>query len=143
MRLSISIVAMAAVLSAGTHAFVVPSNSAMTRSSNCKLGMSSVAEPEAAADAAVAEPEAAADAAVADAPAADAAVADAPAADAAAADAPASDAAPSADVNVDAGDRQKLYGNDVDMPETYVMCGRCKTAYALQPDDLGPKGKGR
>ena len=123
MRLSISIVAMAAVLSAGTHAFVVPSNSAMTRSSICKLGMSSVAEPEAAADAAVAEPEAAADAAVAD--------------------APASDAAPSADVNVDAGDRQKLYGNDIDLPETYVMCGRCKTAYALQPDDLGPKGKGR
>ena len=119
MRLSISIVAMAAVLSAGTHAFVVPSNSAMTRSSTCKLGMSSVAEPEAAADtAAVAEPEAAADA-------------------------PASDAAPSADVNVDAGDRQKLYGNDIDLPETYVMCGRCKTAYALQPDDLGPKGKGR
>ena len=114
---------MAAVLSAGTHAFVVPSNSAMTRSSICKLGMSSVAEPEAAADAAVAEPEAAADAAVAD--------------------APASDAAPSADVNVDAGDRQKLYGNDIDLPETYVMCGRCKTAYALQPDDLGPKGKGR
>ena len=125
MRLSISIVAMAAVLSAGTHAFVVPSNSAMTRSSTCKLGMSSVAEPEAAADtAAVAEPEAAADAAVV-------------------ADAPASDAAPSADVNVDAGDRQKLYGNDIDLPETYVMCGRCKTAYALQPDDLGPKGKGR
>ena len=124
MRLSISIVAMAAVLSAGTHAFVVPTNSAMTRSSNCQLGMSSVAEPEAAADtAAVAEPEAAADAAVAD--------------------APASDAAPSADVNVDAGDRQKLYGNDIDLPETYVMCGRCKTAYALQPDDLGPKGKGR
>ena len=123
MRLSISIVAMAAVLSAGTHAFVVPSNSAMTRSSTCKLGMSSVAEPEAAADAAVAEPEAAADASVAD--------------------APASDAAPSADVNVDAGDRQKLYGNDMDLPETYVMCGRCKTAYALQPDDLGPKGKGR
>lgn len=124
MRLSISIVAMAAVLSAGTHAFVVPSNSAMTRSSTCKLGMSSVAEPEAAADtAAVADPGAAADAAVAD--------------------APASDAAPSADVNVDAGDRQKLYGNDIDLPETYVMCGRCKTAYALQPDDLGPKGKGR
>ena len=124
MRLSISIVAMAAVLSAGTHAFVVPSNSAMTRSSTCKLGMSSVAEPEAAADtAAVAKPEAAADAAVAD--------------------VPASDAAPSAGVNVDAGDRQKLYGNDIDLPETYVMCGRCKTAYALQADDLGPKGKGR
>lgn len=114
MRLSISIVAMAAVLSAGTHAFVVPTNSAMTRSSTCKLGMSSVAEPEAAADTA-----------------------------AVVADAPASDAAPSADVNVDAGDRQKLYGNDIDLPETYVMCGRCKTAYALQPDDLGPKGKGR
>ena len=136
MRLSISIVAMAAVLSAGTHAFVVPSNSAMTRSSTCKLGMSSVAEPEAAADAAaVAEPEAAADTAAVAEPEA--------AADAAVADAPASDAAPSADVNVDAGDRQKLYGNDMDLPETYVMCGRCKTAYAMQPDDLGPKGKGR
>ena len=133
MRLSISIVAMAAVLSAGTHAFVVPSNSAITRSSTCKLGMSSVAEPEAAADAAVA-----------DASAPDAAVAEPEAAaDASVADAPASDAAPSADVNVDAGDRQKLYGNDMDLPETYVMCGRCKTAYALQPDDLGPKGKGR
>ena len=49
----------------------------------------------------------------------------------------------SADVNVAAGDRQKMYGNELDLPETYVMCGRCKTAYALQADDLGTKGKGR
>ena len=105
MRLSISIAAVVAVLSAGTHAFA-PSNSVITRST-CKLGMSSVAEPEAATDAS------------------------------------ASEAAPNSDVNVAAGDRQKLYGNEIDLPETYVMCGRCKTAYALQPDDLGPKGKGR
>lgn len=49
----------------------------------------------------------------------------------------------SGDVNVAAGDRQKMYGNEIDLPETYVMCGRCKTAYALQADDLGTKGKGR
>ena len=49
----------------------------------------------------------------------------------------------SSDVNVAAGDRQKMYGNELDLPETYVMCGRCKTAYALQADDLGTKGKGR
>ena len=107
MRLSISIAAVVAVLSAGTHAFA-PSNSVITRSSTCKLGMSSVAEPEAATDASTADV-----------------------------------ASPSSDVNVAAGDRQKLCGNEIDLPETYVMCGRCKTAYALQPDDLGPKGKGR
>ena len=47
-------------------------------------------------------------------------------------------------VDVAAGDRQKLYGQGLlDLPETYAMCGRCKTAYALQPDDLGTRGKGR
>ena len=49
----------------------------------------------------------------------------------------------SGNVNVSAGDRQQMYGNELDLPETYVMCGRCKTAYALQADDLGTKGKGR
>lgn len=49
----------------------------------------------------------------------------------------------SGNVNVAAGDRQQMYGNELDLPETYVMCGRCKTAYALQADDLGTKGKGR
>ena len=58
-------------------------------------------------------------------------------------DAAAASADSSADVNVAAGDRQKMYGNELDLPETYVMCGRCKTAYALQADDLGTKGKGR
>ena len=58
-------------------------------------------------------------------------------------DAAATSADSSADVNVAAGDRQKMYGNELDLPETYVMCGRCKTAYALQADDLGTKGKGR
>mmetsp|Transcript_9421 Transcript_9421/g.20024 ORF Transcript_9421/g.20024 Transcript_9421/m.20024 type:complete len:260 (-) Transcript_9421:285-1064(-) len=47
------------------------------------------------------------------------------------------------DVDIASGDRQKLYGQDLDLPETYVMCGRCKTAYAMQPDDLGTRGKGR
>ena len=58
-------------------------------------------------------------------------------------DAAATSADSNADVNVAAGDRQKMYGNELDLPETYVMCGRCKTAYALQADDLGTKGKGR
>ena len=48
-----------------------------------------------------------------------------------------------ADVDIANGDRQKLYGKGLDLPETYVMCGRCKTAYALQADDLGTRGKGR
>ena len=48
-----------------------------------------------------------------------------------------------ANVDVAAGDRQKMYGDDLDLPQTYVMCGRCKTAYALQADDLGNRGKGR
>mmetsp|Transcript_20706 Transcript_20706/g.59363 ORF Transcript_20706/g.59363 Transcript_20706/m.59363 type:complete len:138 (-) Transcript_20706:1676-2089(-) len=137
MRLSISITVAAAILSAGTHAFV-PSNSVIPRCCSPSLGMSSVAEPEASTSSDAAP--AAADAAPAPADAAPAA-SDSGVSDAA----PAADAAASAsgDVNVAAGDRQKLYGKDVDLPETYVMCGRCKTAYALQPDDLGPKGKGR
>lgn len=47
------------------------------------------------------------------------------------------------EINVAKGERQKLYGESLDMPKTYVRCGRCGAAYALQADDLGTRGKGR
>ena len=113
MRLSISIAAASAFLFASTSAFVPAVPS--RSASAAVLGMSSVAEPEASTSS-----------------------------DAAATAADSADSADSSgDVNVAAGDRQKMYGNEIDLPETYVMCGRCKTAYALQADDLGTKGKGR
>lgn len=53
------------------------------------------------------------------------------------------DASPPSGDDQAMGARQKLYGVSVDMPNTYVRCGRCSAAYALTPEDLGTKGKGR
>lgn len=36
---------------------------------------------------------------------------------------------------------QAAYGKSMDMPGTYVRCGRCATSYALAVEDLGG-GKG-
>jgi len=47
------------------------------------------------------------------------------------------------EVNIAGGDRQKSYGKGLELPKTYVRCGRCSVAYALQPEDLGTRGKGR
>ena len=38
---------------------------------------------------------------------------------------------------------QSKYGNDLPIPSSYVRCGRCQSLFALKPEDLGPKGKGR
>jgi len=46
-------------------------------------------------------------------------------------------------ININAGQRQKMYGDTLEFPDTYIMCGRCKTAFAIQADDLGNRGKGR
>lgn len=37
--------------------------------------------------------------------------------------------------------KQALYGDSLEMPSTYVRCGRCQTVYAMKEDDLG-QGKG-
>lgn len=37
---------------------------------------------------------------------------------------------------------QPKYGKDLDLPGTYVRCGRCATSYAIAATDLGT-GKGR
>lgn len=58
------------------------------------------------------------------------------AAPAAAAAAPAT-SAPGAPEN-----NQSKYGVSLDLPETYVRCGRCATSFALKVEDLG-NGKGR
>jgi hypothetical protein len=44
--------------------------------------------------------------------------------------------------SLNVGDNQPLYGGELDMPESYVRCGRCQTLYALKEEDLGG-GKGR
>ena len=42
------------------------------------------------------------------------------------------------------GEQQALYGNQMELPDTYVRCGRCQTVYALKEEDLGHGGsKGR
>lgn len=50
---------------------------------------------------------------------------------------PAAPAAPAAPVN-----NQPKYGKELDLPGTYVRCGRCATSYAIAASDLGT-GKGR
>jgi predicted Zn finger-like uncharacterized protein len=37
-------------------------------------------------------------------------------------------------------ERQGLYGTTLNMPSTYVRCGKCQTAYAISVDDLGTRG---
>jgi len=36
---------------------------------------------------------------------------------------------------------QEKYGISLDMPDTYVRCGRCATAFAIKMEDLGPRGR--
>jgi predicted Zn finger-like uncharacterized protein len=41
-------------------------------------------------------------------------------------------------------EQQALYGKQIELPDTYVRCGRCQTVYALKEEDLGHGGsKGR
>jgi predicted Zn finger-like uncharacterized protein len=40
-------------------------------------------------------------------------------------------------------EQQALYGKQVELPDTYVRCGRCQTVYAIKEEDLGQGGKGR
>ena len=40
------------------------------------------------------------------------------------------------------GSKQPLYGKELDLPDTYVRCGKCQTIYALTEEDLGDRGKG-
>lgn len=37
---------------------------------------------------------------------------------------------------------QAEYGKSLELPETYVKCGKCQTCYAVKPEDLG-NGRGR
>jgi len=36
---------------------------------------------------------------------------------------------------------QDKYGVSLELPKTYIKCGRCSTCFAIQPEDLG-NGKG-
>ena len=36
---------------------------------------------------------------------------------------------------------QEKYGVSLDLPKTFIKCGRCSTCFAIQPEDLG-NGKG-
>jgi len=36
---------------------------------------------------------------------------------------------------------QAKYGDSMDLPNTYVRCGRCSAAYALMASDIGEKGR--
>mmetsp|Transcript_17606 Transcript_17606/g.24828 ORF Transcript_17606/g.24828 Transcript_17606/m.24828 type:complete len:229 (-) Transcript_17606:126-812(-) len=38
--------------------------------------------------------------------------------------------------------KQTEYGKTLELPETYVRCGKCQSAFPITPDDLG-EGKGR
>lgn len=37
---------------------------------------------------------------------------------------------------------QEKYGKELELPNTYVRCGRCASSFAITEDDLGT-GKGR
>eukprot|EP00546_Thalassionema_frauenfeldii_P006423 CAMPEP_0178930068 /NCGR_PEP_ID=MMETSP0786-20121207/21005_1 /TAXON_ID=186022 /ORGANISM="Thalassionema frauenfeldii, Strain CCMP 1798" /LENGTH=210 /DNA_ID=CAMNT_0020606505 /DNA_START=81 /DNA_END=713 /DNA_ORIENTATION=+ len=39
--------------------------------------------------------------------------------------------------------KQAEYGKSLELPDTYVRCGNCYTSFAIAPDDLGERGKGR
>ena len=39
--------------------------------------------------------------------------------------------------------QQAEYGKSLDMPDTYVKCGKCQSVYAIKEEDLGSKGRGR
>jgi len=38
--------------------------------------------------------------------------------------------------------RQAAYGDSIEMPDSYVRCGKCQAIYALKEEDLG-RGRGR
>ena len=42
-----------------------------------------------------------------------------------------------------AENNQPEYGKSLEVPDTYVRCGRCETSYSLKESDLGEKGRGR
>ena len=61
------------------------------------------------------------------------------------------DSIPSSDVTVSPtsstsvggkNNSQAEYGKSIEMPNTFVRCGRCTASFALRPEDLG-NGKGR
>jgi len=39
--------------------------------------------------------------------------------------------------------QQAEYGKTLEMPDSYVQCGSCQSAFAVTGDDLGAGGKGR
>lgn len=49
---------------------------------------------------------------------------------------------PSSSLSALAMSKQAEYGKSLDLPESYVKCGRCQTVYALTEEDLGG-GRGR
>jgi predicted Zn finger-like uncharacterized protein len=42
-----------------------------------------------------------------------------------------------------AENKQPEYGVSLDVPNTYVRCSSCQSHYAITPEDLGARGKGR
>lgn len=60
----------------------------------------------------------------------------------AAASAPAAPATAASTAAAPVENNQPKYGKELEMPDTYVRCGRCQTSYALKVEDLG-QGKGR
>jgi len=51
-------------------------------------------------------------------------------------------AAKPANVLTKPANNQPLYGKSLELPDTYVRCGRCSTSFAMTAEDLG-MGKGR
>lgn len=39
--------------------------------------------------------------------------------------------------------KQAEYGQSLELPDTYIKCGSCHSVFAISPDDLGERGKGR
>lgn len=56
--------------------------------------------------------------------------------------APADPAAPAVPAAAPDVNNQPKYGKELELPGTYVRCGRCATSYAIGAGDLGT-GKGR
>ena len=49
---------------------------------------------------------------------------------------------PTVEKTTPSNNNQAKYGNELELPDTYVRCGRCATSFALTAEDLG-QGKGR
>lgn len=43
----------------------------------------------------------------------------------------------------DTKNKQPEYGQSLALPDSYVRCGGCQSHFALTPEDLGERGKGR